>query len=240
MTEHGNGERLPERAAEDDRVLAAMLAQIEAGTLAVTDAASGQLIGALSHPRKHVRRSAAGALAAALRRGVIRQETCEALLDHGDENARWGAAYALHSAGRSGTGVVDVAVASLHGADADVRWAAAAIVIASARTSLPLRARLRLLATSPSATARKMALMCLSGSGESDPSIYVTSLGDEDELVRVAALTSLGRVGAVSTSVLEAVGAVAEGDAKATVRRAAAAVLRRLRSSHPASTRDAE
>ena len=227
MTEIGTAlARFP--ADDDDDVLVAVLARIEKGELVLAASEAARVAGYLGHARKAVRRHASGALAAAIRSGSIGPECCEALLASDDAATRWGAAFALSKSGTARAEAVEVALATLEADDGDVRWAAAAIVVAAARESPQLRMRLRTLTTGGAATTRKMALLCLCDSGERDTEIYLRALGDRDALVRLAALTALGRIGDSSAPPLAAVSAVADADTEATVRRAAVAILRRL------------
>lgn len=196
------------------------------GSLDAGDAA--RLLACLGHQAKGVRRSAAKAVGEALRQGTIAREDCEALLVGHDAATRWGAAFALSAAGVRSPAIVDAALPALDDADGDVRWAAAAVVAAAARDSADLRDRLRNFGTDPSARMRKMALLCLCDSGEQELQPFVSALADIDPYVRLAALTSLARRGDRSTESLSAISEVAKTDARANVRRAADAVLRRL------------
>jgi len=218
---------LPPSDDDEDAILSVLLA-IEDGTLPASRRDAGRLTGYLTHARKPVRRRACGALATAIRSGAIAAEDCEVLLASSDATERWGAAFALSRAGHTTDAVVEVALATLESADGDVRWAAASIVIAAARESEPLRTRLRILVTEGSATKRKMALLCLADGGEREIPICLRALHDDDALVRLAALTTIGRIAAATPAVVAAVTAVADADTEATVRRAATAILRRL------------
>lgn len=225
---------------DEDEILSVLLA-IEDGTLVASPRDAARLTGYLGHERKPVRRRAGGALATAIRSGAIAAEACEALLQSPDATLRWGAAFALSRAGLATEAVIDVALATLDSGDGDVRWAAASIVITAARESDALRTRLRNLVgdgtptmrnTVPS-TLRKMALLCLADGGEREVPVCLRALRDEDSLVRLAALTTLGRVAAATPAVLAAVTAVADADTEAPVRRAATAILARLAGGDP-------
>jgi len=212
----------------NDDALAGELAAIEGGRLDVGPGDTARLIRHLCHSRKALRRLAAGALGAAVRRGAIPPEVCERLLGSDDGQQRWGAAFALSRAGRNSAAVVEVATTTLDSGDGDLRWAAASIVIGAARESAALRVRLRELTESASATMRKMALLCLAESGEREAAIYLRALDDPETLVRIAALTALSRAGIATDGVLEAIGQLAGADRAAAVRRVAAAIHRRL------------
>lgn len=209
------------------------LTAVEEGALRWPPAASAGLATLLAHPSRTVRRRAAGALGAALRAGDVAAPVAEALLGHEDAAARWGAAFALHRAGLAGPRVVDVALETFGDDNGDLRWAASR-VIADAAPSIPgLAGRLRRLVAGGSPATRKMALLCLADAGDRDAAFVCGSLTDENEHVRLAAVTVLGRLGGHAAAVREALAAVAASDPEATVRRAASAVLERLQRPRP-------
>jgi hypothetical protein len=216
---------------DETSALDLLLSRVEAGNAALTPAEAEQLVNAFTHERKPIRRRAADALAAAMRSGSIARALCERELDDTDLHRCWGAAFALHRAGMSGPRVIDAALATFELADGDVRWAAATILIAAARSDGDLRDRLRRLVSAPSATVRKMALLCLAETGELDASIYRTALRDEDTYVRLAGLRALGRLpddARHRQETLDAVRNIAESDLEPAVRRAATAIYNRL------------
>lgn len=214
---------------DDEQEICATLARVESGQLALASDGFPRLAALLGHDRKRVRRLAAGALAACLARKLVAEGDCERLLASESFEVRWGAAFAMSRAGLASERALDVAMGALGASDGDVRWAAAGVVNAAARNSAELRTRLRALVRSSSAVERKMALLCLCDIGEHDDGVYVEALGDGDALVRIAALTALARCGAVSPQAAAAISAAAHADAEARVRRAAAAVLERIR-----------
>ena len=213
---------------DDEDAIVSVLASIERGEVEMAPGHLSPVAAYLAHPRKAVRRHAAGALSVAFARGQVEPSICEDLLTSDDRNVRWGAAFALGHAGHAGSRVIDVAMATLDADDGDVRWAAASIVVRTARASADLRSRLRALAGDGQARTRKMALLCLCDSGERDGGLYRGALADADPFVRLAALTSLARGGDRSEETLSAISAVADTDADARVRRGAVAILRRL------------
>lgn len=218
---------------DDEDATATLLAGIEDGALDVAAADAPRLASLLAHPDRVLRRRASGALGAAVARGSIPVAWCESLLGAADAATRWGAAFALAASGHRGPGVIEASLAALDSDDGDVRWAAASLVIAEARVSAEFGASLRRLAKSGTPTMRKMALLCLGDSGDSGDgqrSALLEALGDADAMVRLAALTALARSGDASSSTLNAIAAVADGDSEARVQRAASAVLRRLQS----------
>ncbi|MFN2377009.1 MAG: HEAT repeat domain-containing protein [Candidatus Binatia bacterium] len=215
--------------AEADRAaLVAALARIESGNALQQPGDAERLAACLGHPDKHVRLHAASALAAELGRGGIDEALCRSWMGSDDEQVRWGAAFAASKAGLLEDQVVAIALSSLDSGDGDVRWAAASLVVAAARQSEAVRKQLRDLVASGSNRRRKMAVLCLCDCGERDGRLYREALGDVDSFVRMAALTSMARNGDRSSDSLAAIAATAAGDGEANVRRAAAAVLRRL------------
>lgn len=216
-------------ATEPDRgELVAALARMESGEAAPQPGAPALLERCLGHPDKHVRLHAASALAAQLGRGGIDADLCRDWMNSEHEHVRWGAAFAASKAGLLEHDIVAIALSCLDSGDGDVRWAAASLVVAAARRSAAVKQQLRDLVASGSDRRRKMALLCLCDCGERDGALYREALGDGDSFVRMAALTSMARNGDRSGESLAAIAAIAEGDAEANVRRAAAAVLRRL------------
>lgn len=213
-------------AGEDP--LVARLAGLERGDVEPGPDDGGRAIDLLSHDSPKVRRHAAGAVATMLTGGQISTDSCRRVLSSGSDDARWGAAFALARSGFADDSVVDVALACLESADGDRRWAAEAVLVDVARGSAPLRARLRELATNGTTRSRKMALLCLCDSGERDGVLFRSALADPDPFVRMAGLTSLARGGDRSNESLSAISNTADGDEDARVRRAAAAVHRRL------------
>lgn len=207
------------------------LTAIEEGTQRWPTEAGGHFAALLSHPSRRVRRRAAGALTAAVACGDVDLAFAQALLDDATAATRWGAAFALHRAGLASVRAVDVALETLGDDDGDLRWAASGVIACGAGLVPDLAARLRNLASSGSATTRKMALLCLAHAGDCDASFACRALGDADTYVRLAAVTVLGRLNENGTSVREALATVAAADTEAAVRRAAGAVLRRL--DHP-------
>lgn len=212
-------------APHGDPATTGLLARVERGEApeAVTRA-----IELLAEPSKPVRRAAAAALAAALARGDVATDAVEPLLLGGRDAERWGVAWALAQAGLATPAAVDVLVGALESRDVDRRWAATAAVATLAREHDDLRARLRGLSSGGSPQARKMALICLCDGGERDGGVFRAALSDEDPFVRLAALTSLARLGDRSPASLQAISAVVERDPEDRVRRGAGAVLRRL------------
>ena len=97
-----------------------------------------------------------------------------------------------------------------------------------ARVIEDLRLRLRDLAASSNATARKMALLCLVESGDRDVALYVHALADEDGYVRLAALRALGRLGDASSQVVTALRSMEASDPEDRIRRAAGVIAGRL------------
>lgn len=188
----------------------------------------------LEHPDKAVRRRAADSLAAALAGGDIEADSLRPSLTSPSREVRWGVAFALRSSGRRDAALLEAWMEALGNEDGDVRWAAAAIVIEAARGEESLRDRLLTLASSGGPLSRKMALFCLCAAGPRDASPFLAALSDEDSFVRLAALTSLGRLGVRDDDVIGAIAAIGSGDCEPRVRRAAVAVLDRLRRGHPA------
>ncbi len=208
-----------------------LLGRIERGEAAAVERA----IELLAEPSKPVRLAAASALAAALGRGDIAVSGIEPLLREGRDAERWGAAWALARARLATPAAIEVLVAALESRDVDRRWAATTAVATLAREDESLRARLRGLSAGGSPQARKMSLICLCDGGERDGAVFRAALKDDDPFVRLAALTSLARLGDRSAPSLGAIASLAAGDADERVRRGAGAVLRRLGGADAAS-----
>lgn len=188
----------------------------------------------LEHPDKAVRRRAADSLVGALATGDIHEDSLRLSLASPSREVRWGVAFALRTSERRDSALLEAWMEALGDGDGDVRWAAAAIVIEAARVEESLRASLLVLAASGGPVSRKMALFCLCAGGVRDASPFVAALSDEDPFVRLAALTSLGRLGERGNGVLAAIAAVGSGDPEPRVRRAAVAILERLGRGHVA------
>lgn len=210
------------------------LSALQDGPRRMTSAFLPEALGGLEHPAKAVRRRAADSIASALARGEIDADSLRLSLSSPSREVRWGVAYALRFAGHPDAALLEAWLEALGDEDGDIRWAAAAIVIETARGEESLRRSLLTLAASGGALSRKMALFCLCAGGLCDASPFVAALADEDPFVRLAALTSLGRLGMREDGVLAAIAAVGRGDIEARVRRAAVAILERLRHGHGA------
>ena len=160
----------------------------------------------------------------------------EDALDSSRSALRWGAAFALTRDGVGGgtsprgARIVEIAVEALGHPDGDLRWAAVAII----RGLFPVQPRLgQLLATTASkdenAQRVKMSLYCLRDIGEKDVGVFVAGLGHKDTGVRLAALSGLAATATTEATALAGIKACECNDSEPGVRRAAAAVLARLR-----------
>ena len=221
-------------AAEGTGAAADLLSALEDGRKRMSAALLPETLACLEHPDKAVRRRAADTLASALAGGDIDADSLRPSLASPSREVCWGLAFALRFAGLRDDALLESWMEALGDEDGDVRWAAAAIVIEAARGEESLRAGLLVLAVSGRPLSRKMALFCLCAGGLRDATPFVAALADEDLFVRLAALTSLGRLGMREDGVLAAIAAVESGDPEPRVRRAAAAILERLRRGHRA------
>lgn len=218
-------------AASDAGATAALLTSLEAGQVTLAREDLPRLVELLGSDRKGLRRSAAGALATALESGSLDAGSAGPLLAHPDALVRWGAAFAMHRAGLGGAPVQAVALEALASDDGDVRWAASSMLVAATRHDTALVATLRELAACDNRIARKMALLTLAEAGHCDEGTAFRALDDGDALVRIAAITALGRGAAPGRATLDVLAALAARDADGAVRRAAAAVRKRLQQS---------
>lgn len=221
-------------ATDDERSVAPVLASIEDGRVVLDRDDAGRLVGLLASDRKTLRRLAAGALATALKDGDLEADFAEDLLAHPLPAIRWGAAFAMARAGIGGARVLAAAIAALASDDGDVRWAASSMLVAAAKRDAGMADTLRALARGGAAVERKMALLTLAEAGRCDADTACRALADDDALVRIAAITALGRASEASGAVLEALASVAGRDADEAVRRSATAVRQRLQHPSPA------
>jgi HEAT repeat protein len=215
--------------ADETGTPANVLSMLEDGRKRMSATLLPEALGWLEHPAKAIRRRAADSLAAALASGDIDADSLRLSLGSPSREVRWGVAFALRASGGRDAALVEAWMQALGDEDGDVRWAAASIVIEAAREEESLQAILLVLAVSGGPAARKMALFCLGAAGLRDASPFVAALVDEDSFVRLAALTSLGRLGIRDDDVLAAIAAVGSGDSDPRVRRGAVAILERLR-----------
>lgn len=199
-----------------------------------------RLVGLFDDESRQTRRRAADGLVTLLV-GNARpgdRQVVEDALDSSRPALRWGAAFVLTRDGVGGGAssraarIAEVAVETLGHPDGDLRWAAAAII----RDLFPAQPRLRqLLATTASKDENeqrvKMSLYCLRNIGEKDAGVFAEGLGHKDSGVRLAALSGLAATATTTVAVLAGIEECECNDSEPGVRRAAAAVLARLRGS---------
>ncbi len=206
----------------------AALIALEDGGAPIDDAVCTALIGLLGAREKETSRRAAGALARAASNPDHRARI-EAVLDDADPRRRWGAAFALARAHVLTEAVVRAAIDALASADGDVRWAALEIVCKAVRENPDLVRLLRQALGSAEPAQRKMALYALRDLGRAEHDEVLEALRDEDRGVRLAALSTLGRLANADRAVAQRILDVVSDDPDPGVRRAAAATVARMR-----------
>jgi HEAT repeat protein len=233
-------ESLGGTAAERAAALAEIAALTPARRAQLVDATlAAAMVAVLASESRTEQRAAAEALAPLVEALPVLEGALDAALADPRQRLRWGAAFTLARAGR-GTPrrLWPAAREALSLADGDQRWAAAELAARLARTDPGIAKSLHAAARDPSAVLRRMALYCLreidaAGLGE----VARHALGDPEATVRLAALAAL--VAAAPRDLVDR-DATAQRTAQQMaedpdpgVRRAAAAALGRLGSSHP-------
>lgn len=153
------------------------------------------LVESLDRGDKKEMRRAAEALIAYGKTAAHLADKLHALMETAPAETRWPIAYVAVQIAPPTTACLDALQTALNGADPDIRWAIAVLLADLGKKSSPgVAGALAELARSGSATQRRMAIYCLRDIGARDALALDAirgALGDDDPLVRVAAVTSL-------------------------------------------------
>ena len=232
--------------ADDDHTRLSALARLEAESAltSLPDDVVRSLLVCLGHTTKKIQRGAATVLT---RFAPQQPEIIEALthrLTDPDPRLRWTAAFTLSqldlpspspqrvNVSSNQTQLLDtstllpVLIENLGHQESDLRWAAATAVLQFARHHAQDVAHAMIqLANTGNAVQRRMALYCLRDLKQTDQmaqEAYLTSLRDEDPMVRLGGLSCLGKLRLTSETIREATIRLLEHDPDLGVRRAAA------------------
>lgn len=232
--------------ADDGYIRLSALAQLEAErTLtSLPEDVARSLLACLGHTTKKIQRGAATIL---IRFAPRQPEIIEALthrLTDPDPRLSWTAAFTLSqldlpspspqrvNVPSNQTQLLDtftllpVLIENLGHQESDLRWAAATAVLRLARHHAQdvAHAMIQLVRTG-NAVQRRMALYCLRDLKQTDQAAqeaYLTSLRDEDPMVRLGGLSCLGKLRLTSGAIREAMIRLLEYDPDLGVRRSAA------------------
>jgi HEAT repeat protein len=153
------------------------------------------LVESLDRRDKKEMRRAAEALIAYGKTAPRLADKLHALMEKTPAEMRWPIAYVAAQIAPPTTACLDALKTALDVADPDIRWAIAVLLAdLGKKSSAGVAGALAELVRSGSATQRRMAIYCLRDIGAPDapaPAAIRGALGDDDPLVRVAAVTSL-------------------------------------------------
>jgi HEAT repeat protein len=153
------------------------------------------LVESLDHRDKKEMRRAAEALIAYGKTAPRLADKLHALMETTPAEMRWPIAYVAAQIAPLTTACLDALQTALDIADPDIRWAIAVLLAdLGKKSSAGVAGALADLVRSGTATQRRMAIYCLRDIGAPDalaPDAIRGALGDDDPLVRVAAVTSL-------------------------------------------------
>ena len=214
--------------ADDDHTRLAALTALEGGQIftALPKEVVRNLFACLRHNTKKIQRGAAAVLIRfASRQPEIVAALTQKLTDP-DTRARWTAAFTLSQLDLPSPSPLPVLIENLGHQASDLRWAAATAVLQLARHHAQdvIPALIQLVATG-NAVQRRMALYCLRDLKQMDQAAqkaYLTSLTDEDPMVRLGGLSCLGKLQLTSGAIRHALIQLLEHDPDLGVRRAAA------------------
>jgi len=201
------------------------------------------LMQCLGANRKVLQRRAAEALAAASVHDTRVVEKLRAMLSHHELRARWGAAYALGLVAADDAldlGAMPSLIEALSSNDGDVRWAAAELVVRLGRRNPDaVSNQLIALARDGNLNARKMALYCLrdiGGPREELLAVAESCCADHQSLLKMAALSLIGRVENPGDRAAALAIRLLEDDPDRGVRRCAAVALGHIGNRSPKVT----
>ena len=225
--------------SDDDPTRLAALAALEEHSeqLPLPPEVCRGLLLCLGHSRKTVQRGAATQL---VRFARTQPEIIAALtgrLADPDPRVRWTAAFTLAQLDLPEPSPFPVLAENLGHEESDLRWAAATAVLRLAARHPRVIGELLRLASTGNAVQRRMVLYCLRDLAQTSPAaqaVYLTSLSDPDPMVRLSALSCLGKLQLAVTDVHETLLWLLDADPDLGVRRATAVTLGQLSDSTPA------
>jgi len=232
--------------ADDDHIRLSVLAllEVEKTLTSLPEDVTRGLLACLGHATKKIQRGAATVLI----RFASRQPEIVEVLTHRltdpDSRLRWTAAFTLSqldlphpspqgvNVSSNQTQLLDtstllpVLIENLGHQESDLRWAAATAVLQlSHRHAQDVAHAMIQLVNMGNAVQRRMALYCLRDLKQTDQaaqSAYLTSLRDEDPMVRLGGLSCLGKLRLTSGAIRAALLRLLEYDPDMGVRRSAA------------------
>ena len=194
------------------------------------------LLACLGYNTKKIQRDAATILVrfAPQQPGII--EALVRMLTDSDSRLRWTAAFALSQLDLPTPSPLPVLIENLGHQESDLRWAAATAVLQLAQQHpQDIVAAMIQLIDAGNAVQRRMALYCLRDleqAGDKAQDVYLTSLKDEDPMVRLGGLSCLGKLQLTSRKIREALIHLLEHDADMGVRRSAAVTCGQVGDAH--------
>lgn len=209
----------------------------QADLLSLPQAVLHGLLDCLGHTRKVVQRGAAAQLVRFAPSSPEIEPALIGKLTATDPRVRWTAAFTLAQLNLSEPFPLPVLIENLGHEESDLRWAAATAVLRLAVLHPRVTEEMVRLVGTGNAVQRRMALYCLRDLGEVGQAAwtaYCTSLTDPEPMVRLAALSCLGKLKIVTATVRYALLGMLEADPDPGVRRATAVTLGQVGDSSPA------
>ena len=186
------------------------------------------LIESLAHSDRAVVRTAIDSLVTAGHERPEVRESLNRLLQEVASEKRWPVAYTLGQLSQPSSSCLDTLMEALGSEDPDIRWATLQLLIRLGKNDKRILPLISELLNSGSPTQRRMAIYCLRDLGLEDRSVQLQCLGDTDPLVRVAAVTVVGKQSRLSEDVLSVLVRLNTNDTDSRVRNAAGFALERL------------
>ncbi|MFB3109206.1 MAG: HEAT repeat domain-containing protein [Candidatus Binatia bacterium] len=186
------------------------------------------LIESLAHSDRAVVRTAIDSLVTVGHERPEVRESLNRLLQEVASEKRWPVAYTLGQLSQPSSSCLDTLMEALGSEDPDIRWATLQLLIRLGKNDKRILPLISELLNSGSPTQRRMAIYCLRDLGFEDRSVQLQCLGDTDPLVRVAAVTVVGKQSRLSEDVLSVLVRLNTNDTDSRVRNAAGFALERL------------
>jgi len=186
------------------------------------------LIESLAHSDRAVVRTAIDSLVTVGHERPEVRESLNRLLQEVASEKRWPVAYTLGQLSQPSSSCLDTLMEALGSEDPDIRWATLQLLIRLGKNDKRILPLISELLNSGSPTQRRMAIYCLRDLGFEDRSVQLQCLGDTDPLVRVAAVTVVGKQSGLSEDVLSVLVRLNTNDTDSRVRNAAGFALERL------------